>query len=301
MSDRLRVVELFCGIGGCAAALGDQAEIVAAIDINENALQVYRHNYPHPAAALEIGSLSADWYRELRADLWWLSPPCQPYTKRGLKRDLDDPRAASLAAVLEKMAVVRPPYVALENVPDFRGTLAHRRLRDILTAGGYSMQERILCPTQLGLPNRRRRFYLVASRWRLNPWPAERWETPIESVHQFLDRDISPDLWVEPEWVDRYNGAMHFVDPYDAEAVTNCFTSAYGRSYVRSGSYLQVGERTRRFSPTEILRLLGFPPSFTLPPAMPPSRLWPLVGNSLSVPAVRKVLAAVPRDGARRN
>ena len=198
--------------------------------------------------------------------------------------------------MLEKIAAVRPPYVALENVPAFRGSLAHRRLRAILTAGGYIMQERILCPTQLGLPNRRRRFYLVASRGRLNSWSAERWETPIESVHQFLDRDISTDLWVEPEQVDRYNGEIHLVDPYDPDAVTNCFTSAYGRSFVRSGSYLQVAGRTRRFSPAEILRLLGFPPSFTLPPTMPPSRLWPLVGNSLSVPAVSEVLAAVPGE-----
>ena len=75
MLNRLRVLELFCGIGGCAAALGERAEIVAAVDINQVALSVYRQNYRHPVQVCEIESLPADLCRAWAADLWWLSPP----------------------------------------------------------------------------------------------------------------------------------------------------------------------------------------------------------------------------------
>jgi len=94
MSNRLRVLELFCGIGGCAAALGIRAAIVAALDVNRQALAVYTHNYPHLALAKDLTTLSAEAFARWAADLWWLSPPCQPYTRRGLQRDIEDPRAA---------------------------------------------------------------------------------------------------------------------------------------------------------------------------------------------------------------
>ena len=85
----------------------------------------------------------------------------------------------------------------------------------------------------------------------------------------------------------------------DPSAVTSCFTSAYGRSPVRAGSYLREADgRIRRFSPPEILRLLGFREMFQLPVALSYARAWPLVGNSLSVPAVRHVLACIPELSA---
>ncbi|MDY7093845.1 MAG: DNA cytosine methyltransferase, partial [Acidobacteriota bacterium] len=55
----------------------------------------------------------------------------------------------------------------------------------------------------------------------------------------------------------------------------------------------------RRFSPQEVLRLLGFGPDFHLPPQLSSANGWRLAGNSLSVPAVRHVLAAIP-DLAQR-
>jgi hypothetical protein len=89
-----------------------------------------------------------------------------------------------------------------------------------------------------------------------------------------------------------------------SRTLTACFTSAYGRSPVRSGSYLALAPRAectgddppplRRFSPAEVLRLLGFPAAFRLPPELPRDAAWHLAGNSLSLPAVRAVLAAVP-------
>ena len=164
MPNRLRVLELFCGIGGCAAALGERAEIVAAVDINQVALSVYRHNFSHPVQVRAIESLPVQVCRECEADLWWMSPPCQPYTFRGRQLDVHDPRAESLLTVIERIAEIRPRYVALENVPGFCGSSAHQRLRATLDAHGYDVQEQILCPTQLGVPNRRRRFYLVAGR-----------------------------------------------------------------------------------------------------------------------------------------
>jgi len=313
-----RVLELHCGIGGCAAALAGRATVTAAIDINTVALAVYRHNFTHPTAARTIESLRADDPLLHGADLWWMSPPCQPYTRRGRGRDLDDPRSRCLLHLFELVAHLRPPTLALENVPEMRGSQAHARLREVLGGAGYVVAERMLCPTELGVPNRRRRFYLVASRDSLAGWasevvglddaampdlaasrpaktlqppPVSRPATPLAA---FLDAEDPPSLHVAPELLDGYAHAVDVVDAADPYAVAATFTAAYGRSPVRAGSYLRRNGIVRFVSPAEVLRLLGFPASYRLPPDLPRASAWRLIGNSLSIPAVREVLSALP-------
>jgi site-specific DNA-cytosine methylase len=175
-------------------------------------------------------------------------------------------------------------------VPGFQGSRAHEQLRQALDACGYAVRETLLCPTELGLPNRRQRFYLVAGRQGLTDWP------PRVGRRRRLAEVIEPSpdasLWCDTGFVRAYADALHVVDADDPDACTACFTSAYGRSPVRSGSYLATPAGLRRFSPGEILRLLDFPEDYSLPPDMPLSVAWRLVGNSLSVRAVRWVLSA---------
>ena len=109
-----------------------------------------------------------------------------------------------------------------------------------------------------------------------------------------LDPDPADELWPASDLVERYRHALDLVEPDDPAAVTACFTAAYGRSPVRSGSYLVTPHGPRRFSPTEILRLLGFPGDYRLPPGLSLAAAWRLVGNSLSVDVVGNVLAKVP-------
>ena len=293
----VRCLELFCGLGGCAAALDGRAEVVAAVDISELAVSVYRHNFPeHPVEIRAIGALTPERFRAWNADLWWMSPPCQPFTQRGAQRDLDDPRAVAFRALLERLVEVRPRYLAFENVPGFEGSRGHAMLREALAHGGYgAVEERLVCPSELGVPNRRRRFYLVASRGEL---AAVRWPGAIEHrrLADYVDPGADTDaaLHVEPELVERYAGALDIINRHDPHALTACFTSAYGRSPVRSGSYLRTASAVRRFSPREILRLLGFPERFALPDGLTLRQGWRLAGNSLALAAVRVMLTAIP-------
>jgi site-specific DNA-cytosine methylase len=298
-----RVLELFCGIGGLAAALPQGVEVAAALDVSELALAVYRANHAHPAHACAIDSLCDDDPRLAGADVWWLSPPCQPYTRRGLGRDLDDPRSAGLARVVRLLERRAPAALAMENVPEFASSAGHRLLRAALERAGYGVAERLLCPTALGVPNRRRRFYLVASRERLAGWAAaggagpagvpDPPAVPLRPLARFLDPAPRPELAVDPALLRRYARAADIVDAADPAAVAATFTAAYGRSPVRAGSYLRQGDAVRRFHPREVLRLLGFPATHRLPEELPLASAWRLAGNSLSVPAVREVLSGL--------
>jgi DNA (cytosine-5)-methyltransferase 1/tRNA (cytosine38-C5)-methyltransferase len=292
MRSPLRVLELFCGIGGCAAAVGQRAHVVAAVDIDRTALDIYARNFPHETVARTIESIPCADYRAWEADLWWLSPPCQPYTRRGQQRDLADPRAAGLLAVIDRIPQLLPSCIALENVPPFQASQAYRHLRETLHQCHYQVHDVLLCPTELGIPNRRHRFYLVASRCALRPvaTPCR----PAVPLADFLDERPDPALELSAAIAQRYASAIDLVDAGDLHACSSCFTSAYGRSHIRSGSYLLTPTGLRRFSPREILRLLGFPDSFHLPDNLPMRQAWRHVGNSLSVVAVRHVLSVIP-------
>lgn len=290
----MRVLELFCGVGGLAEALEPGCEILA-VDQSPLAATVYRDNHDHGLLERNVESLDTECLKGFHADLWWASPPCQPYTSKGKRRQLADPRAEGFRAVLGHLERARPTYFAMENVTGFAGSEGEILMREVLARAGYAHRwSRILCPTGFGIPNRRPRYYLVAGRK-----PLARFREP-ELAPRFLPTYLErnePDARydVPEELVSRFSAAMHLIDTDDASEVANCFASGYGRSIVRCGSYLRRSDgRVRRFTPRETARLLGFPEQFILPDTLTDRNLWKLLGNSLSVPAVQAVLTVIP-------
>ncbi len=306
----VRALELFCGIGGFAAAAArTNIRVAGAVDQSPAALDVYRLNFPgHDVWQLNLENVTAEELKIFGADFWWLSPPCQPYTVRGAGRDTEDPRALSFRRILDVMARIPeatlPRHMALENVAGFARSAMRRRLIDLLSSRGFQFQECILCPTELGVPMRRPRYYLMASQVRLSP-PVAIVDMPLRSLSDYLDggeeNTIPDELHVGPDILAKFGKGFRILDPNDPQAYTTCFTSGYGRSFMYAGSYLRCTGGVRRFAPEEIARLLHFPEGFRFPERMTLRKKWQLVGNSLSVAAVRKVLEAFPDVQSRKS
>jgi len=259
----MRVFELFAGIGGCAVALGPHHTIVAAVDQDQAASLAYRHLHGHDVIRHNLHHARPAWFERVQADLWWMSPPCQPYTIRGHQRDLDDPRAQAFQRVVAAIEALRPRAIGLENVPWFQGSRSEALILSALERSGYTVHTQILCPTELGVPAQRRRYYLVASLDGLHAPTAPSGASPR---WQDWIAPFDPALQVPDELASRYEGALHTIDAQDPDAVSVCFTGAYARSPVHAGSYLRQDGRVRWFSPVEIARSLGFAPDFSLPP-----------------------------------
>jgi site-specific DNA-cytosine methylase len=303
MATELTALELFCGIGGFAAAVaGANVRVAAALDQSPVALSVYRLNFPgHEARQADLERISAAALADYGADLWWLSPPCQPYSVRGRQHDLDDPRARSLARILEilpDLPVERlPRHLVLENVAGFARSQAREVLVSFLTAHSYQTRERQLCPTELGVPSRRPRYYLVASQVGLvsHPLASLRRLRPLRDYLTPHMTDNPPaGLLLPPQLVANFGAGLRILDPTDPAAYTTCFTAGYGKSLMHAGSYLRCRAGVRRFAPEEIARLLHLPPAFRFPDSLPLRKRWHLLGNSLAVLAVREVIKALP-------
>jgi hypothetical protein len=108
-----------------------------------------------------------------------------------------------------------------------------------------------------------------------------------------MDAASSPDLWLSRDTVARFASAIDVIDPGCDGAVTSCFGASYGKVWTRAGSYLGCADASvRRFAPREVASMLGFSADFAIPVDLPMRRLWHLLGNSLSIPAVEFLLKA---------
>ncbi|XP_073437978.1 tRNA (cytosine(38)-C(5))-methyltransferase isoform X1 [Dendrobates tinctorius] len=164
----LRVLELYSGIGGMHCGLtesGVSAEVVAAVDVNTTANEVYKHNFPNtPLWPKSIEGISLEELDSLAPDMILMSPPCQPFTRIGLQGDVSDPRAKSFLYILEILPRLQKPprYILLENVKGFETSEARDALIRTLENHGYIYQEFLLSPPCLGIPNSRLRYFLIA-------------------------------------------------------------------------------------------------------------------------------------------
>ncbi|XP_071850887.1 tRNA (cytosine(38)-C(5))-methyltransferase-like isoform X2 [Apostichopus japonicus] len=166
--EQLRVVEFYSGVGGMHYALilsEIPFTVVAAVDINEVANKVYKHNFPDiNLLQRNIQSVSLKDFTKWDADVFLMSPPCQPFTRVGLKGDKSDPRTSSFLYLLQTLPQLtkKPGYILVENVKGFESSDTRNELIDVLKKCNFSYKEFLLSPTDLGVPNQRLRYFLLA-------------------------------------------------------------------------------------------------------------------------------------------
>jgi site-specific DNA-cytosine methylase len=302
------VIEFFCGIGGVSEAIRQinverfdrlPIKVARAIDIDEQCAAVHEHNFDLHVDRRTIESLNLrEFSQRGQACTWWMSPPCQPYCRRGRNDPLSDRRCDAIRSITKFLASsdCLPTALLLENVPEFVTSWDAANLMCALHDRGFVTWDGELCPTQWGIPNLRRRYYLIARRDAKEIQPPvvgprdAHWVFPVRDV---LEPNPSPELLVDPAIVDAYANAMDIIEPADPESRAACFGSGYGKSIIRSGSYVREGDRVRRFSPREVARLLGYSESFGFPQQFSTRQRWKMLGNSVSIFVVKKILAVL--------
>ncbi|KAF9229821.1 S-adenosyl-L-methionine-dependent methyltransferase [Gyrodon lividus] len=170
----IRAIEFYSGIGGLHLALrrsGIPAAAAVAYDWDQTACQVYAANFtPDIVHKTDISTLTSAHLAQTNADLWLLSPSCQPYTiLNPSAKGAADPRAQSflhlIDTVLPELAAAQnahPRYLLVENVAAFQDSSTRHHLVSTLKRLGYVTAEFTLNPLQFGIPNSRLRYYLLA-------------------------------------------------------------------------------------------------------------------------------------------
>ncbi|WP_251158074.1 DNA cytosine methyltransferase [Caniella muris] len=157
----MRAVDVFAGCGGMSLGF-EQAgvEVVAGFDSWKPAVEIYRANFNHPMYEKDLcDDDTVEVISALRPDIIMGGPPCQDYSIAG-KRELGD-RANLTIRFAEIVCGVRPEWVVFENVYNIErfGTLPV--MKTMLKDAGYGLTACVLDASRCGVPQARRRFFLV--------------------------------------------------------------------------------------------------------------------------------------------
>jgi DNA (cytosine-5)-methyltransferase 1 len=161
----MKVAGLFAGIGGLESGLAQAGhEAVLLSEILPAARAVLSAQFPHVdllGDVRQIGSLPAD------VEIVTAGFPCQDLSQAGLARGLDGDRSGLVGEVFRLAKDASPRWIVLENVPfmlQLRRGDAMRRIVNELEAQGYRWAWRVVDTFGFGLPQRRERVILVASK-----------------------------------------------------------------------------------------------------------------------------------------
>jgi len=276
----MRVLELFSGLGGWRRALGDRGRVAAAYDVSEVANTTYTLNHGDVPKARELGTVPLAELATHGADTWLMSPPCQPFCRMGNHEGLEDRRSLAFLHLMELFRQVPPDRLVLENVEGFLGSDAHALLSERIHSQGMHQLDLQACPSRFGLPNQRPRVFIVASRRPLKALPQP--QLPPRPIAEFLDPVEDEGLYLRASMETRHHQGLDLVEAGDLRSA--CFIGGYGRRFVGSGSFLKTARGVRRFSPSEVARLLGLPEPFRFPESLSLEARYRLLGNSLSIP-----------------
>ncbi|MBS1995256.1 MAG: DNA cytosine methyltransferase [Cyanobacteria bacterium SZAS LIN-2] len=289
----IQALEFYSGIGAFArAAAGFNIDVVEAFDQNQWANLTYEANFGHKPCSRNLDSIPEQGIPE--SDLWWMSPPCTPFSRRGKQKDGEDNRARSFLHLIDFMTIKKPRHILVENVSAFIGSNVHGLLLARLNQAGYRTAEYQLCSSMFGVPMLRPRVFIVATLDKdvaFSPAPPQKTE-PAGLIDYLFESDDS--LNCSPEILSRYEAVLNIVDPKKSGSYLICFTSGYQRCRQASGSLIREDNGTTRFvSPAEILGLLGFGGDYRIPQSIPQAVAYKLVGNSVDVRAIKYLLSEV--------
>ncbi|MEN9768238.1 MAG: hypothetical protein RLZZ32_2198 [Cyanobacteriota bacterium] len=159
----MRYLSVCSGIEAATVAwhpLGWEAAAFSEIDAFPRA--VLQHHYPDTPLHGDFTTITADQYGPV--DLLVGGTPCQSFSVAGLRLGLEDPRGNLALGFAQLAARLRPRWIVWENVPGVLSANGGRDFGAILGAMaelGYSFAYRVLDAQHFGVPQRRRRVFLV--------------------------------------------------------------------------------------------------------------------------------------------
>lgn len=163
-------VDLFCGAGGLTAGmLNAGISVRAGYDIEAQCEYAYHENNRAAFVACDVKDVTAEqllgWYRPDRYRLLAGCAPCQPFSTYNQGRDTRTDRKWPLLYHFARLIEETEPHlVTMENVPDVTKHQVYRDFVASMEQKGYQIWDGRVACVDYGLPQKRRRHVLLASR-----------------------------------------------------------------------------------------------------------------------------------------
>lgn len=163
----MRTIDLFCGAGGLS--LGFQKagfETVVAVELDQPSVKTFASHTPQATLInQDVRGVDFSVFRGL-VDVVIGGPPCQPFSTGGLRRAKLDERDM-VPEFIRAISQIQPEAFVMENVPGLCAGACRAYLTEVMIALedlGYTVDVRVLKAEEYGVPQKRRRMFLVGVR-----------------------------------------------------------------------------------------------------------------------------------------
>lgn len=157
----MKAVDLFCGCGGMSLGFQNAGvEVLAAFDNWEPVINIYRDNFQHPVHNVDLNETNAvEQIKALNPEMIIGGPPCQDFSIAG-SRNMGE-RANLTVRFAEIVSEVKPTWFVMENVYNIERMPILPKVKKIFKKVGYGLTVRILNASHCGVPQARRRFFMI--------------------------------------------------------------------------------------------------------------------------------------------
>jgi len=190
----MKFIDLFAGLGGFHVALEKLGhECVFASEKKENLSLLYEENYGiipnRDITKIEVQDVP-------KHDILCAGFPCQPFSKAGYRKGLQDEVNGNLFYSIAKILDYhKPSYFILENVRHLEkhdNQNTWKRIKSVLENDlSYTIDKRILSPHNFGIPQHRQRIFIVGAKNGLSHFSWPETTNSQTSIFEYLDNDPS--------------------------------------------------------------------------------------------------------------
>lgn len=307
-SKPLKFIDLFAGIGGFHIALSSLGgEAVFASEWDKDAATVYENNFKLKPAG-DITKISEKSIPD--HDILCAGFPCQAFSISGKQLGFEDSRGTLFFDVARIAKEKQPKVMFLENVKNLArhdGGKTLAVIKKTLDEIGYDVYDKVLDASKFGVPQSRKRIYIVCFRKDLKvkdfTFPKE------EKVKKHVEDILMPDSETKKYEVRRNDVFMNnnIKEKYSDTPLrigivnkggqgeriysplgTAITLSAYGGGAGAKTGLYRVNGKIRKLAPRECARLDGFPENFKL--AEKDNIAYKQFGNSVVVDVLKKIM-----------
>lgn len=299
-----KAIDLFAGLGGNSeGARQAGVNVVWAANHWESAVSVHAANHPDTDHACQ-DLHQADWTQVPEHDLLMASPACQGHTRaRGKERPHHDATRSTAWAVVSAAECHKPPFVMVENVPEFANWALYPAWCAAMSALGYALSPVILDAAEIGVPQHRRRLFIIGTRSKhpIDIRIQQREHVPALSFIDFnagrwspINRPGRSQNTLARIAAGRKRYGQQFIAPYygSGSGVTGrCLSRPIGTITTRDRWSVIDGDRMRMLTTDENRAAMSFPADYKLPNNH--KLAIHMLGNAVPPPMTREIINAI--------
>jgi len=293
LSEGFTFIDLFAGIGGIRQSFENNGgKCIFSSEIDPFAKFTYYTNFGEVPFG-DITKISVDSIP--KHDILCAGFPCQPFSHIGKREGFEHPTQGTMFyEIVRIIKDKKTPVLFLENVP---GLINHddgntlQIIIETLQTMGYKVHHTVLNASHFGIPQKRKRFYLVAFLDQKIQFEFPKPPMISKDIGEVLEQDVtgySISEHLQKTYLFKVDDGRPTLVDKNSTGPIKTLVSTYHKIQRLTGTFVKDGETGIRLLTTnECKAIMGFPENFVIPVSR--TQMYRQMGNSVVVPVVTKI------------